>query len=102
MLEVFFMAEKATVFGRMALRQRGNAVGIMAFTAEFLRCLFPCHFVESIVNFVMGQPCCGLLRGVPEKKEQAAAEKDKEKIVYQNVFALWGFSQFRVLLQVLF
>ena len=78
MLKVFFMAEKAAVFGRVAIRQRGNAVGIMAFTAEFLRFLFSCHLVESIMTFVMGQAGCGLIRGEPEKKEQAAAEKDKE------------------------
>ncbi len=78
MLKVFFMAEKAAVFGWVAIRQRGNAVGIMAFSAEFLCFFFPCHLVESIVNFVVGQACCGFLRGVPEKKEQATAEKDKE------------------------
>jgi hypothetical protein len=96
------MAEKTTVFGRVAIGQGSDAVGVMTFTAEFLRFLFPGHFMKLVVNFVVGQSGSGLFRGVPEKKEQAAAENNKDNVVYQGVFSFWGFRQFIVLLRVLF
>jgi hypothetical protein len=67
LLEIFFMAEKTAILGWVAIGQGGHAIGVMAFTAEFLSFLFPCHLVEPIMNLVMGQTGGGLFRGVPEE-----------------------------------
>jgi hypothetical protein len=93
------MAEEAAVFGGMAVRQRGRAVIVMAFGAEFFGCLLACDFMKPFVVFVMGQARGGFARGEPEKQENAYAKDDENKVIEQNVFfALGGFSQFIILL----
>ena len=85
------MAEETTVLRGVVLRQRGYALGGMAFSAEFFRRLFV-HFQELRMVFIIGQVLGGLFRGVPEKEKEPAADQDKNDVVNEDVLAFIFFS----------
>ena len=84
------MAEQAPVFGGMVFGQRGDALGRMAFLAEFFRRLFV-HCQEFCMVFIIGQVLGSLFRGVPEEEEKATADNDKNDVVEQDVLAFFVF-----------
>lgn len=95
------MTEEAAVFGGMTVGQGGSTFGIMAFTAVFFGIFLAGHLMEAVMVVIMGQARGGFIGSIPEEKEQAAAENDKNYIVKQGVPAFRGFSQFHILLQFL-
>ena len=85
------MAEQAAIFGGMVFGQRGDALGRMAFLAEFFRSLLV-HCQEFCMVFIVGQVLGRLFRCIPEEEEKATADNDKNDIVEQDVFAFLVFS----------
>ena len=77
------MAEKAAIFGGMALGKGILFFRGMTFHAEFFS-LFLLHILEAAMVCIFWQFFCGLFRGVEQEKENSGAGEDEGDIQEQR------------------
>ena len=73
------MAEKAAIFGGMALGKGIRSFRGVTLSTEFFRLFFP-HFLESAMILVFRQFGRSFFWGVEQEKENGGTEEDKGNI----------------------
>jgi len=72
-LHVFLVAEQAAVFWGMTIGKRSFTFRAVAFLTRLFSLFFG-HFMKMLMDFIMGESCRSLFRGIPKEEEQTATD----------------------------